>query len=155
MELSSLETKLLQEIQRDTSQSLADLSDRCGMAQSTVWRKLADFEKAGLIKGRVAVLDPTQLGCALCALASVTLVNHAEETVNAFTRLMSGHPQIIECLSVSGAADYHLKIRVADMAAYEAFMTRVLLRSSYIKEVHSSFVLREIKSTTELPIGVT
>lgn len=152
MKYSDPERRLLREIQRDAGKSLAELAEAAGMAQSTVWRKLQDFEKAGIIRGRVALLDPVQAGCALTVLASVTLTDHAEATVTRFDRLIRGHPEIVECLATSGTADYHLKIRVSDMAAYERFMTGTLLRSSLVQSLHSSFVLRELKSTTELPI---
>ncbi|MDW4498376.1 Lrp/AsnC family transcriptional regulator [Sulfitobacter sp. D35] len=152
MDISDAERRLLREIQRDASLSLAQLTERCGMAQSTVWRRLQDFEASGLIRGRVALLDPGRAGCKLTVLASISLTNHAEQTVAAFARLIDGHPEIVECLVTSGGADYQLKIRVADVEAYETFMSQVLLRSAHVREVHSSFVLKELKSTTELPI---
>lgn len=152
MTFTKPEIRLLREIQRDAGLSLAELASRCGMAQSTVWRKLQEFEPAGLIRARVALLDPAKAGCKLTVLASITLQNHAEETVSGFARLIEGHSAIVECFATSGAADYMMKIRVQDVEAYERFMTHTLLRSSYVREVHSSFVLKELKSTTEIPI---
>ncbi|MEM9636907.1 MAG: Lrp/AsnC family transcriptional regulator [Pseudomonadota bacterium] len=152
MKISTADRALLREIQRDSALSLAQLSDRCGMAQSTVWRRVQEFESHGLITARVALLDPARLGCKLCVLASITLRDHAEETVSGFARLIEGHPEIVECYATSGTADYQLKIRVADVEAYERFMTHTLLRNTIVREVHSSFVLKELKSTTELPI---
>lgn len=152
MKISGTDAQLLKEIQRDAALSLAQLSERCGMAQSTVWRRMQEFEANGLIMARVALLDPAKLGCKLCVLASITLRDHAEETVSGFARLIEGHPEIVECYATSGTADYQLKIRVADVEAYEAFMTHTLLRNTIVREVHSSFVLKDLKSTTELPI---
>lgn len=122
------------------------------MAQSTVWRKLQELEAAGVIRGRVALLDPGKVGCKLTVLASITLADHAEETVAGFARLIGGRPEIVECLATAGSADYQLKVRVRDVEAYEAFMTLTLLRSKFVREVQSSFVLKELKSTTELPL---
>ena len=152
MTLSDTDRRLLREIQHDSSQSLAQLSERCGVAQSTVWRKLQEFENNGLIKARVALLDPSGVGCKLTVLASIKLTDHAEKTVKGFARLIEGHPEIVECLATSGAPDYWLKIRVSDVEAYERFMTDTLLRSAFVRGVRSSFVLKELKSTTELPI---
>lgn len=152
MKFSEPEIRLLREIQRDASLSLAELATRCGMAQSTVWRKLQEFETAGLVRARVALLDPAKAGCKLTVMASISLQDHAEETVTGFARLIEGQPSIVECFATSGGADYMLKIRVKDVEAYERFMTHTLLRSSYVREVHSSFVLKELKSTTEIPI---
>ena len=65
MNFSDQETSLLREIQRDASLSLAQLAERVGMAQSTVWRKLQEFEAAGLITGQVTLVDPKRAGCGL------------------------------------------------------------------------------------------
>lgn len=152
MKFSTSDRSLLQEIQRDSTLSLAQLAERCGMAQSTVWRKLQELEAVGVIRGRVALLDAGKVGCQLTVLASISLSDHAEETVNGFARLIRGHPEIVECLATAGSADYQLKVRVRDVEAYEAFMTHTLLRSSFVQSVQSAFVLKELKSTTELPL---
>ena len=122
------------------------------MSQSTAWRKVQELEQSGVIRGRVALLDPAKVGCKLCVLASVTLTDHSEATLEGFARLIKGHPEIVECLATSGQADYRMKIRVADVEAYEQFMTHILLRAAFVREVQSSFVLKELKSTTELPL---
>lgn len=152
MKLSSPDKALLREIQRNANQSLGDLSEKVSMAQSTIWRKLQDFEASGLIRARVALLDPGKIGAKLCILASVSLRDHTEEAIDAFSHIVRLHDEIQECHKVSGAADYQLKIRVPDVEAYEHFMTHTLLRNPHIQSVHSCFVLKEIKSTTEIAI---
>jgi len=152
MKLSDLEKILLREIQQDCSPSLAQLAERCGMAQSTLWRKLQELEAAGVIRRRVALLDPARVGCKLTVLAAITLSDHAKETVEGFAKLIQDRAEITECLATAGAADYQLKVRVRDVEAYEALMREVLLRSPYVRAVQSSFVLKELKSTTELPL---
>lgn len=152
MELSDQEIALLRHIQGDAAASLADLAQHVGMAQSTVWRKIQEFEALGLIRGRVALLDPAKAGAKLCVFAQITLENHAEDAVAGFSRLVGAHPEIMECYSLSGSADYILKIRVADVEAYEAFMSGYLLRNPHVRSVVSSFALRELKYTTALPL---
>lgn len=152
MEFSDQERQVLREIQADASLSLADLSARTGMAQSTLWRKLQELEGAGVIRGRVALLDPAKVGAKLCVLAQISLADHSEASVAGFTALVRRLPEVLECHSVSGQADYMLKVRVKDVEAYEAFMSHNLLRSPFVRAVVSSFVLKEIKSTTALPL---
>jgi len=152
MKFTEQEKRLLREIQRDSAQPLAVLVEKTGMAQSTLWRKIQDFEATGLIRARVALLDPARAGCKLCVLATVSLHDHCEQSVTAFASLVRSHPEILECHAVSGTSDYFLKIRVEDVEAYERFMTHNLLRASFVRAVTSSFSLREIKSTTQLPI---
>lgn len=152
MIISDQDRALLREIQRDASLSLAALGARVGMAQSTVWRKLQEFEAAGLLKARVALLDPARAGVKLCVFASVSLEDHSEQSVADFARVVATHPEILECHAVSGTADYILKIRVADVEAYEQFMTHALLRNRHVRAVVSSFSLKEIKYVTALPL---
>ena len=152
MKISKTDRRILRELQRDASLSLAVLADRLGVAQSTLWRRINDLDAAGAVKRRVAILDPAKVGAKLCILAQVTLEDHSEEAVDAFTRLVDLHAEIQECHKVSGGADYILKIRAADVEAYEAFQTRYLLRNPYVRSVQSSFVLKEVKASTELPL---
>ena len=153
MKFSDLEQRLLREIQADASLSLAELSARVGMAQSTLWRKLQEFEVAGIIRARVALLDPAKVGAKLCVLAQISLADHSEASVSGFTVLVRRLPEVLECHSVSGQADYMLKVRVRDVEAYEVFMSHNLLRSPFVRAVVSSFVLKEIKATTALPLA--
>tara|TARA_R110002124_G_scaffold78590_1_gene209744 strand:+ start:200 stop:736 length:537 start_codon:yes stop_codon:yes gene_type:complete len=150
MKFTDQERALLREIQRDSTLSLNALASRCGMAQSTAWRKMQEFERAGLISARVALLNPALAGRKLCVLAHISLADHSAEAIEGFTRMVQLHTDIQECFKVSGTSDYMLKIRVADVEAYEDFMTHNLLRSPYVRSVVSSFVLKEVKATTAL-----
>lgn len=152
MEFSDQERQLLNLLQADAGLSLADLAARTGMAQSTLWRKLQEFDATGVIRARVALLDPARVGAKLCVLASIRLADHSETSVSGFAALVRRLPEILECHAVSGTADYFLKVRVRDVEAYEHFMSHNLLRSSFVREVVSSFVLKEIKATTALPL---
>ena len=153
MEFSHQELRLLRELQSDAALSLAELSVRTGIPQSTLWRKLNDLEGAGVIRGRVALLDPAKVGAKLCVLAQISLKEHSEATVSGFSALVRRLPEVMECHSISGQADYLLKVRCRDVEAYEAFMSVHLLRSGFVREIHSSFALKEVKATTALPLG--
>ncbi|APO67131.1 Lrp/AsnC family transcriptional regulator [Rhizobium mongolense] len=144
--------KLLQLVQAGSTLSLAELAEKAGMSQSTAWRKMQELETEGVIRKRVALLDPAKLDLKLCIIAHVTLEDHHEEAIEAFAAAVRDRPEIMECYALSGTFDYMLKIRARDVEAYEAFMTRYLMRNPHVRNVVSSFVLRELKSTTELPI---
>lgn len=144
--------KLLQLVQTGDGSSLAELAEKAGMSQSTAWRKIQELEAEGVIRKRVALLDPAKLDLKLCIVAHVTLEDHHEEAIEAFASVVRDWPEIMECYALSGTFDYMLKIRARDVEAYEAFMTRHLMRNPHVRNVVSSFVLRELKSTTELPI---
>lgn len=152
MKLSDQDRRILREIQRDCTRSLAALAEHLSVAQSTLWRRLNDLDGAGIIRRRVALVDPGKVGAKLCVLAMVRLEDHSEEAVRSFGDMVAAHPEIMECHKVSGGADYVLKIRARDVEAYEDFQTRHLLRNPWVRSVQSSFVLKEVKATTEVPL---
>jgi Lrp/AsnC family transcriptional regulator len=146
------ERKLLQLIQADSSLSLAELAERAGMSQSSAWRKIQELEAYGVIRKRVTLLDARELDLKLCVIAHVTLEDHHEEAVASFAQVVQERPEIMECYALSGTFDYMLKIRAKDVESYDAFMTRYLMRNPHVRTVVSSFVLRELKFSTELPL---
>ncbi|GGL68232.1 Lrp/AsnC family transcriptional regulator [Wenxinia marina] len=152
MKLTDPERALLKELQSDASQPVAELGRRAGMAASTAWRKLNEFQEAGLIRARVALLDPKKAGAGLCVFAQVTLEDHSEEALAGLARIVETHPEIMEAHAMAGTADYMLKIRCADVEAYERFMTHALLRAPHVRSVVSAFSLRQMKYTTALPL---
>lgn len=152
MKFSDQERALLAALQADAGASLAELAGRAGMASSTVWRKVQEFENLGLLRSRVALLDPAKADVRLCVFATVRLADHAEATIAGFAAIIRGHPEIMEAHALSGTADYILKIRCRDVETYEHFMTHTLLRSSLVKSVVSAFSLKELKYTTALPL---
>ena len=152
MEISDQDRRLLSALQGDGSASLAEIAARVGMSTSTVWRRMQDLESGGVIRGRVVLVDPKKAGVGLCIFATVRLSDHAEAAISGFARIVDSHPEIMEAHAVSGTADYILKIRCADVEAYESFMSQTLLRSPLVKSVVSSFSLRTLKYTTELPL---
>lgn len=151
-ETGNFQRKLLQLVQADSGLSLAELSEKAGVSQSSAWRKLQDLEADGVIRKRVTLLDPAKLDLKLCVIAHVTLEDHHEEAVASLATVVRERPEIMECYALSGTFDYMLKIRTRDVESYEAFMTRYIMRNPHVRTVVSSFVLRELKFSTELPI---
>ncbi|GGA06491.1 Lrp/AsnC family transcriptional regulator [Neptunicoccus cionae] len=152
MEFTDQEKAILRIIQSDAGLPLARIAESVGMAQSTVWRKVQEFEALGLIDRRVTLLNPKKAGVGLCVLAQIRMRSHTQEAVDGFIAMVRRHPEILECHAISGSADYFIKVRVADVEAYEHFMSHNLLRSDLVKTVVSNFVLKEIKHATELPL---
>ncbi|MEM7615247.1 MAG: Lrp/AsnC ligand binding domain-containing protein, partial [Pseudomonadota bacterium] len=80
------------------------------------------------------------------------LVEHSPETRAAFERIVRTRAEIQECYAVSGSHDYQLLIRVRDIAAYERFLMEALLGHPAVASANTSFVLRQLKFTTALPL---
>jgi len=60
-------------------------------------------------------------------------------------------PEIIGAHRMAGDLDYILRVRVGSMAAYDDFYKRLIARVP-LSEISASFVMEDIKDTTELPV---
>ena len=151
MNLSASDHKLLAALQSDVSLSQIDLADRSGLSRTSVWRRIRELEEAGVIEGRVALLNPKALGLQIHVLCSVSMVEHSDRVRQSFETHVEGLPEVMNCFSVSGERDYVLQIISRDMESYNDFLNTKILHHSSVRSASSSFALRRVKYTTELP----
>lgn len=122
------------------------------MSTSPCWRRVKRLQDEGIIKSYVALLDPKALGLNAQAYLQLSLINHKEDTIQAFDRFVQNEPQVIECASITGSKDYLLKVVAEDAEALEQFIMRRVLRLGLISASYTNFVLRSTKSSTALPV---
>ena len=151
MKLSASDYKLLEALQEDVSLSQIDLAERSGLSRTSVWRRVRELEEAGVIEGRVALLNPKTLGLQIHVLLSVSMVEHSDKVRQSFETHVEGLPEVMECYSVSGERDYVLQIISRDMESYNEFLNTKILHHSSVRSASSSFALRRVKYTTALP----
>lgn len=144
--------RILRLLQGDAGLSVQAVADAVGLSLSPCWRRIKRLREDGVLTGQVSLVDPKAVGLTLTALANVSLNDHHDETVAAFERAVAGWAEVLECHAVTGDRDYFLRIVVPDMEAYEAFLSRKLLKEPCIASVTSRFSLRRVKSTTALPV---
>lgn len=151
--LDQYDWRILHELQRDSSISTAELADKVGLSLSPCWRRVRRLREIGIIEKDVTLLNRKALGLEIDAVANITLRNQHQGDRATLESWALGRPEIVECLSISGERDYLLRILVTDLAAYEHFLTSELLNLPCIASASTSFVLREIKKTTALPLN--
>lgn len=150
--LSLPDAAILRLLQADASVTLETLAEAAALSTASAWRRVKALEVAGVIVGRVTLADPVKTARALCVFADVSLHDHTPANRDAFERFVATAEDVMECHSTAGGRDYLLKIRVADVAAYEVFLMEHLLAHKAVASATSSFSLRELKYTTALPV---
>ena len=152
MRLSHSDRRLLDALQTDSTTSQIDLAEHSGLSRTSCWRRVRELEKAGLVEGRVALLNPRKLGLQIHVLLAVSMVEHSDTTRKAFEAHVETLPEVMECYSVSGDRDYLLQIISKDMDAYNDFLNSKILDHPRVHSASSSFALRRVKYTTALPL---
>jgi Lrp/AsnC family transcriptional regulator len=147
-----IDLKLLDALQRVPGISTVDLAERVGLSHTPCWRRLKRLEDSGAIRERAVILDPKVMGLPVSVFAEIRLRQHDEETLEAFEQSVCNRIEIVECFSMSGERDYQLRVVVRDVAHYERFLKKVLLHLPGVASINSSFALKSIKLTTQLPL---
>ncbi len=151
--LDTTDKKILALLQKDGRVSLADLSEQVGLSPSPCLRRIRLLEKAGVISRYVAVLDQRQVGLPVSVFVSVKLDRQREEALEKFSKAIARWPEVLECYLMTGPRDYLLRVVVADVAAYEAFLKQKLTRLDAVASIESSFALGQVKYTNVLPLN--
>jgi Lrp/AsnC family transcriptional regulator, leucine-responsive regulatory protein len=124
--LDEINQRILRELTRDGRIRNLDLSDRVGLSPSACLRRVQELERAGIITGYRAVLDPAKTGVGFVAYVTVGLSLHTKAAQEAFERAMARAPEVRECHNVTGSIEYILRVETTDLAAYKHFHTDVL-----------------------------
>lgn len=124
--LDEIDHRILRALSGDARQANLQLAERVGLSPSACLRRVQALERAGVIKGYRAVLDPVQLGLGFVAYVTVGLGTHTKAAQEAFERAVSRAPEVRECHNITGTVEYLLRVEVADLAAFKHWHTDVL-----------------------------
>ena len=152
MKLDKHDIAIIEALQKDGRLSNRDLAKKVSLSPSPSWRRLRALEDAGVISHYAAVVNREEVGLSIMGFAHVTLHDHRSENVKKFDQAILGAPQVLECHATSGEHDYMLKVVAPDMASYQDFLSSYLLKIGVVRTVNTSFVLKQQKSTTALPM---
>ncbi len=154
-ELTTIDLKILEQVQRDCSLSTSELADRVGLSQSPCWRRLARLRDEGYIKGQVALVDRTRFGPNLFIFATLKIATLTEEQRADFLRKLELTPEILECYSIFGERDLMIKVIAPSMDWYQNFIFKTILKLPGVIDIQSTVTLSEMKYTTALPVRGT
>ena len=149
--MDRLDKKILRLLQEDATLAVADVAKRVGLSTTPCWRRIQKLEEEGVIRRRVAVLDPVKVNLRVTVFVSIRTNSHSNEWLKRFSEVVGDFPEVLEFYRMSGDVDYLLRVVVPDIAAYDAFYKRLISRIE-IRDVSSSFAMEQIKYTTEMPL---
>jgi Lrp/AsnC family transcriptional regulator len=152
--LDLIDRKIVAELQRDATLSIAQIADRVGLSQTPCWKRIQKLAQTGVITGRVALAAPEKLGLGLTAFVEIEALDHSAAWRDTFAAVVAAMPEVMELHRMADDVDYLMRVAVADMAAFDAFYKR-LTDAVALKNVTSRFAMERIKSTTVYPLDTT
>ncbi len=152
MMLDPTDEKLLAALQRDATQTAQELGERLNMSTSQAGRRRQRLEAEGYIAGYRAYLSPDKLGLSVEAFIQIVMATHTEQNARDFVRLTQTCAEVVGAWTLTGEADYLLRIYCTDLTALNNLVQQVLLPHPAVSRVQSQIVMERVKSDAPLPI---
>lgn len=149
--IDAADLRILGVLQEDASLSIGEVAERVNLSQNACWRRIKRLEEDGVILRRVALLDPARLDAGVTVFVTIRAAEHSDSWLAELTAVVRRIPEIVEFYRMSGDIDYLLKIKVADITAYDTVYKR-LIHGIRLSDVSSAFAMEELKNTTAIPL---
>ena len=144
--VDAIDRAILEHLEHDGRLSNTELADRVRLTPGPTLRRVQRLERDGVIVGYRAVLDPVAVGRAFEVLVDIDLTTQEAATVERFERAMTSHDEVFELRRLFGTPDYFARVAVADLGAYEVFLTAHVLTIPGVGRVNSRFPMKVLKS---------
>jgi len=144
---------IVRALQADGRMSNVELAERISLSESATLRRVRALEEVGLIEGYTARINQARAGLPNNVFMNITLHSQDQHDLEAFEEAVQHVPEVIECYLMTGEFDYLLRVVVADTADFERVHSQKLTRLPGVSRVQSSFTLRTVRKSSELPVG--
>ncbi|MBV1895230.1 MAG: Lrp/AsnC family transcriptional regulator [Rhodobacteraceae bacterium] len=149
--LDDTDTRLLAALQKNAHLTAHQLGELLNLSPSQAGRRRQRLEAEGYIQGYAARLDPQKLGLHVQGFVQVHLNTHGPEQSASFTRLVNLRREVTSVWTMTGNADYLLRVYCADLPALNTLIHEVLLPHPAVSRVQSQIVMDQPKRDAPLP----
>lgn len=149
--MDQIDHRIVRALQRDGRMTISDLADKVGLSPTPCARRLERLQRDGVITGYSARVDPAKLGLGVSVFVSVELERQERAAIDAFERAIRTCDEVMECYLMTGSRDILLRVLVADLAAFDAFLENRLMQIPGIRNLRSNFALRTMVQRDSLP----
>jgi DNA-binding Lrp family transcriptional regulator len=151
MPLDETDRRLLTVLQRDAFLTAQQLGDVLNLSPSQAGRRRQRLEAEGYIQNYTARLDPVRLGLNVQGFVQVQLGTHGPEQSRSFAQLLTTRAEIVSAWTLTGDADYLLRVYCEDLPGLNRLIHEVLLRHPAVSRVQSQIVMDQLKKDGPLP----
>jgi Lrp/AsnC family transcriptional regulator, leucine-responsive regulatory protein len=150
--IDRFDLQLLARLQENAHETNAEMGDALGLSASQISRRISRLETEGVLQRYVALLSPAVIGLGVRAVSYVSLARQSSDVGAVFERAVLEMPEVLDCYAVTGEADYVLQIVAPNLTEFSDSILKRLTQIKGVVNVRSNIILKEIKSTTALPL---
>lgn len=150
--IDETDARILALIQQNAMLTAQELGERINLSPSQAARRRARLEAEGFVTAYYARLDPARVGLSVQAFVQVQMATHTPERAKGFERLLETLPEVVSVWTLTGEADYLLRVWCADLAALNVLIHQRLLPHPAVARVQSQIVMNQLKTFVGLPL---
>ena len=143
--MDKFDWQIIQALQKNGRLTNQEIGDLIGLSASQCSRRRQLLEKKGIILGYTARIQQQALGMEVTAMIHINLRTHEATSQTAFQELIEAEDNIQDAFSISGDADFILKVVAENLEQLSHFVTERLLTYPFIGHIKSYIVLKKVK----------
>ncbi len=151
-QLDQTDITILRILQEDAKKTAKEIAKILNLTASPVYERIRRLEKQGFIKKYVAILDKKLIDRSITTICQVSMRYHNEAFIEKFEEQIQNLQEVQECYHMAGQVDFILKIHTKSLEEYHDFVKSKLSKIENIGVLNSTFVLKDIKHTSEFYI---
>ena len=150
--MDNIDKKILEELQKNSSQPLSELSQKVGLSNTPCWNRIKKLEEEKIIKSKSIIIDNKKINLSITVFLSISIQNHTAEWLKNFQKVVNKYEQIIEVHRLTGSnSDYQITILSPSIEEYDKFQQR-LIKEIECTNMSSHISLQTIKKNYKYPL---
>ena len=150
--MDNIDKKILEELQKNSSQPLSDLSKKVGLSNTPCWNRIKKLEEEKIIKSKSIILDNKKINLSITVFLSISIQNHTEAWLKNFQKIVNKYDQIVEVHRLTGSnSDYQITILSPSIEEYDKFQ-QLLIKEIECTNMSSHISLQPIKKNYKYPL---
>jgi Lrp/AsnC family leucine-responsive transcriptional regulator len=149
--MDSKDRQIIRTLQRNGRITNQDLAAAVNLSPSPCLRRLRNLEDSGVIRGYSVDVDAKAYGLPMTVFIRIRLESHTGDHIARFERRIKAIDEVLECLLMTGPADYLLRVVVAGLDHYEDFIRNRIHAIGGIASIDTSIVYGTVKQTGVFP----
>ncbi len=151
--MDNIDKKILEELQKNSSQPLSELSKKVGLSNTPCWNRIKKLEEEKIIKSRSIILDNKKINLSITVFLSISIQNHSEAWLKNFQKVVNKYDQIVEVHRLTGSnSDYQITILSPSIDEYDKFQQQ-LIKEIECTNMSSHISLQTIKKNYKYPLN--
>ena len=148
-----IDKKILEELQKNSSQPLSELSKKVGLSNTPCWNRIKKLEEEKIIKSKSIIIDNKKINLPITVFLSISIQNHTESWLKNFEKIVNKYDQIIEVHRLTGSdSDYQITILSPSIEEYDKFQ-QTLIKEIECTNMTSHISLQTIKKNYKYPLN--